>query len=252
MSYPSVFSLPAVAFLAGSLLVLSGADASMTNDPDRGADPVQPRVKERVAAASTVAFVENRGQVDPRVSHYLPGPDSSVFFTATGLTFALEEWAVKLDFLGTNPRVRAAGEEKAGTVNYLTGPREDWLTGIPSYKTLTYTHLWPGIDLVYRVGSGSLKYDLVVEAKADPTAISMAYRGAESLTVGPDGTLRAVTPGGTLVDGTPFAYQEGVHGRTPVRASYRLRGPHGVGFDLGSYDSTRPLVIDPEVLVYGT
>jgi Beta-propeller repeat len=252
MSGGSIVRPSAIAFLAGSLLLLSVAVIGPANDPEPDDAPLQSGVETRVPAASTLAFVENRGQVDPRVSYYLPGPDTSVFFTATGLSFALEGWAVKLDFIGADPKVRAAGEEQAGTVNYLTGSREDWLTGIPSYRTLTYTDLWPGIDLVYRTGSGSLKYDLVVEPGADPGAISMAYRGTESLTVGPDGSLRVVTPGGALVDGTPFAYQDGVHGRTPVQASYRLRGLDGVGFEVGPYDSTRRLVIDPEVLVYGT
>jgi hypothetical protein len=62
MSYRSVFRLPAMAFLAGSLVVLSVADTGGTKDAHPEADSFQPSVKERMPAASTLAFVENRGQ----------------------------------------------------------------------------------------------------------------------------------------------------------------------------------------------
>jgi hypothetical protein len=47
-------------------------------------------------------------------------------------------------------------------------------------------------------------------------------------------------------------YQEGLGGREPVAGGYALRGEHTVGFALGAYDRTRPLVIDPVLLVYST
>src|SRR4051812_22701788 len=65
-------------------------------------------------------FVENRGQADPRVFYYVPGRDTSVYFTRRGLSFSLAKaaeagglpieqcagsarrWTVALDFLGSN------------------------------------------------------------------------------------------------------------------------------------------------------
>src|SRR4030095_15014580 len=49
----------------------------------------------------------------------------------------------------------------------------------------------------------------------------------------------------------PTAYQEvnGVKEEVPV--SYIAKNEHSVGFQLGDYDRSRPLIIDP-VLVYST
>jgi Beta-propeller repeat len=175
-----------------------------------------------------------------------------VFFATSGLTFALDGWALKVDFVSADSAALPVGTGGAGTVNYLTGPAETWLRGIPAHPTLTYHDLWPGIDVSYSGQTGNLKYEFVVAPKADPTRIAMAYRGATAMTLQGSGALEVISPGGTLVDGAPFAYQESPHGRMPVESSYRLVGDRTVGFRLGPYDRTRPLVIDPEVLVYGT
>ena len=67
-----------------------------------------------------------------------------------------------------------------------------------------------------------------------------------------DGALAVDTPVGGFADAAPTAYQV-VDGReVPVDVRYDLDPDAGTyGFALGGYDpSRRPLVIDPEVLVY--
>jgi len=49
-------------------------------------------------------FIENRGQVDARVSYYVQGSDKAIFFTETGLTFVLN---------GAEPEAGRGGETKA-------------------------------------------------------------------------------------------------------------------------------------------
>ena len=96
-------------------------------------------------------FVENQGQTDHRVSHYVKGHDKTIYFTGRGLTFALtalaekkadasapsksaslrrvslgedvdrspraiERWAVQLDFLGANPDVIPVGRDRASAI----------------------------------------------------------------------------------------------------------------------------------------
>ena len=34
-------------------------------------------------------FIENQGQLDPRVAYYIQGGDKSIYFTGRGVTFAL-------------------------------------------------------------------------------------------------------------------------------------------------------------------
>ena len=65
-------------------------------------------------------FVENRGQLDKRVGYYIQGRDKTVYFSDTGVTFALhsgspaasadgsgsaQRYIVKLDFVGARAGV---------------------------------------------------------------------------------------------------------------------------------------------------
>ena len=235
-----------------------------------------------------LSFVENRGQVDPRVAYYVPGHDTAFYFTREGVTIALtgstlsrasgpdglrdvarqtglpslpdregspQRWAVKLDFVGANPEVRPVGQDPTpAVVSYFKGPREAWKTGLPTYASVVYPNLWPGIDLVYTGTATRLKYTFLVHPGADPDRIELACRGATAVTLTDGGELDVSTPLGGFRDAKPYAYQEMEGRRVGVGATYALSpdaaGAHGYGFRLGSYDRARLLVLDPAILVY--
>ena len=241
--------------------------------------------QERVRAAFgklPLYFVENRGQLDGEVAYYVQGQDTSLYFTQSGVTFALtkdagaekepevrlrpaslhnaefsnaavsQRWAVKLDFLGANPDVRPVAEDPtSAVVSYFKGPKQDWKAGLATYSKLVYKDLWPGIDLVYSGTVNRLKYDFIIQPGAMPEQIRLAYRGATSVSVNGAGELEISTPAGGLRDATPYAYQEIDGRRVEVSTSYDLGGDaHEYGFRLGQFDHSKPLVLDPAVLVY--
>ncbi len=218
-------------------------------------------------------FVENRGQLDARVAYYVQGHDKSIYFTSQGVTYALtgggeakgeprvrpvgfrqaapasQHWAVKLDFVGAN-QVTPAGEERAAAVvSYFKGPREDWKAGLPTYSSVVYRELWPGIDLRYSGTVNRLKYEFVIQPGASTEAIRLAYRGAQVRLNG-EGELEVTTPVGGFRDEKPYAYQEAAGGREEIAATYALGAGQEYGFQVGTYDRSRPLVLDPAVLVY--
>jgi hypothetical protein len=211
-------------------------------------------------------FIENRGQMDARVGYYVQGKDQAVYFGAEGLTFALTKasenarWAVKLDFLGANPGVRPVGRDETGAViSLFKGARADWKTGLQTYSRVVYEGLWPGIDLVYSGTADRLKAEFAVKPGADPSLIRMAYRGAESVSLAGDGRLAIKTPVSSFEDEAPLAWQDVDGVRSEVEARYDLAEPEtaadgakrfGYGFELGDYDPTLPLTLDPAVLVY--
>jgi hypothetical protein len=168
-------------------------------------------------------------------------------------------WTVKLDFVGANPGVRPVGENPTSTVfSYFHGQPSQWQAGVPAFTQLRYHNLWPGIDLVYSGQSNQLKYECVVQPGADPAQIRLAYRGASGVRITPDGQLEVSTPLIRFSDAAPMAYQEQAGQRVPVAMSYALQastsgGPaasYGYGFHLGAYDRSRPVILDPTVLVY--
>ncbi len=218
-------------------------------------------------------FIENRGQVDPRVAFYLQGSRGGVFFTSDGVTFAFagsgdpvepedplaaarQRWAMKLDFVDGNRDARPTGQEPTeAVVSYFTGSRSDWKTGLPTYGGVVYRDLWPGIDLVYSGTTSRLKYTFVVQPGADPSWIQLAYRGATDVRLTEHGRLAVSTPLGGFEDDVPYAFQEVGGEQLEVEASFALEATPGpdayhYGFRLGDYDETRPLILDPVLIAY--
>ncbi|MGH8564743.1 MAG: SBBP repeat-containing protein [Gammaproteobacteria bacterium] len=261
-----------------ALLLVSGAPAAPGAEPDTA-------TKARVEAAFgqlPLLFIENRGQLDPAVAYYVQGRSTSLYFAPGGLTFVLsgtpdpkaprlteglvktklnpertpERWALKLDFLGTNPNVKPVAEApQEAVISYFKGPPSKQQAGLKTYATLRYPDLWPGIDLVYSGTVNRMKYHFVVKPGADPRTIRLAYRGTTGVQVSDAGRLEVVTPLGNLQDDRPVSYQEVNGKRVEVTTDYALEpkaeaGSHAYGFKLGDYDHRRPLVLDPAVFVY--
>jgi hypothetical protein len=233
----------------------------------------------------SVYFIENQGQLDERVLYYIQGRDKMLYFTSEGVIFALTapsselsavrrpkergarddlqanspgRWAIKLDFLGANSDVRPEAEgRRDAVVSYFTGRHDRWHTDLPSYTRLVYRDLWPGIDLVYYGTVDKLKYEFIVQPGADPAQIRLAYRGAD-VTLNAKGQLVVATPVGGFSDDAPVAYQDIGGKHVSVSMAYQIFDvftlsalPSTIyGFSVGAYDATRPLVLDPAVLVY--
>jgi hypothetical protein len=177
-------------------------------------------------------------------------------------------WVVKLDFLDANPCVKPAGTDETGAViSYFSGQPENWKTGLSTCSRMVYRNLWPGIDLVYSGTMDELKSEFIVHPGADPSRIRLAYRGASSVLVDDAGRLVVSTPAGTFEDEIPVAYQELSGRRVPVSLAYEIvagddgrtahdgRGQNEreavvYGFSIGAYDQTRPLILDPVIVIY--
>ena len=196
-----------------------------------------------------LTFVENLGQVGGSVDYYLQGVETSVGFARGGVTWVLGEESVETRFLGARPVDPLGARQAPGVVSYFTGDREDWRTGISTFERVAYRDLWPGIDLVYFGDSDEVKYEFRVSPGADPSDIRMAYRGADSVEVDAKGRMVVSAGAGGFTDQAPVSWQPGRTGRSPVATAFQVSGS-SYGFDVGSYDRERTLVIDPAVLVY--
>jgi len=112
-------------------------------------------------------------------------------------------------------------------------------------EEIRYRGAWPGIDALIRITPTGWACNLVVEPGADPNAIEMEYVGATTLSIDAAGRLHSYGPSGEWIDGTPESWQDGPTGREPVDSSFKLLGGGKFGFNVGAYDPTRPLVVDP-------
>lgn len=237
-------------------LVLGGCSGVGSSGQER-TDAKETHDLASALSAFPLHFVENRGQIDAAVDYYLAGRDTTAYFGSGGITLALVDtrgtqtrWGLKLDLLGADPRSRPQGRLKTSAVtSYFRGGMKEWQAGLPTYSQVTYEKPWPGIDLVYSGAESRLKYEFRLAPGADPSAIRLSYRGITGLRVDERGRLHISTPVRTIVDDAPRAYQHIAGRRVEVASAFTVRG-NTYGFRLGSYDRTRPLIIDPAVLVY--
>ncbi|MBZ5514778.1 MAG: SBBP repeat-containing protein [Acidobacteriia bacterium] len=169
---------------------------------------------------------------------------------------------VRLKLIGANPHAKVVGlDELPGKSNYFTGnDPSEWQTNVPSYARVRCESVYPGIDLVYYGNQRQLEYDLVVAPRADPRAILLEIESAQSgiekqrsvIRVDLAGDLVIWTDAGDVRLHKPVAYQPlGNSEKQLVAARFAPSGPNRVRFELGNYDPSRTLVIDP-VLGYST
>ena len=237
--------------VAGALLLSIALAATLAGAPEVSLPGAEPAGG---GARSELSFIPNRGQLDSaRARYYAQGAGYGVYFTQDHIAIARERGdrghALHLRFVGANENTRLiAARPREGKVNYLKVGGSQ--ANLPTYGALTYENLWPGIDMAIRGSGGRLKYEFHVAPGADPSDIRLRYDGASSLRLRESGVLAAGTPLGPVTDARPRSHQT-TTGRVAVESAFMLHGERSYGFALGSYDHSRPLVIDPAI-VYAT
>jgi photosystem II stability/assembly factor-like uncharacterized protein len=147
-------------------------------------------------------------------------------------------------------RIAPEGTEPLpGRIHYLIGnDPARWRTNLPIYQRVGYRNLYDGVDLVFYGGPGTLEYDFIVAPGADPNLPQLSVVEGSRVALAEDGALEIVTSAGqTIRERRPVIYQIAENQRRPVVGGFRVIGDGTVGFDVGAYDATKPLVIDPVI-----
>ncbi len=119
-----------------------------------------------------------------------------------------------------------------------------WNRDMPVFAAVDLGEIAPGITLTLKAFGQNVEKLFVVAPGAKPADIRCNLEGAQRLLITGEGRLAAETGAGTVEFTRPVAYQENGGGRTPVEVAYVVRGLE-YGFAVGSYDASKPLVIDP-------
>jgi hypothetical protein len=259
---PPTSGAPAPAAAGTAPSAAAGSATASAPAPTGPTTPASPATAADVSAAFgqlPLAFEPNHGQFAPGTIYQTNTTDFTVDLNATSATFGLASAqgnaaVVSMNLVGGNAAAASlAGTRLPGSVNYLFGKDPSgWIRDVPRYTQVAFQNVYPGIDLVYHQGGTQqqLEYDFVVAPGADPGAIQLAFGGAPAATLDPAGNLVLATSSGDLVQQAPVVYQPAANGgRVAVDGSFALLGNNQVGFKLGAYDPTQPLVIDP---IYST
>jgi len=185
---------------------------------------------------------------------------------------------VRLRLVGANPDPKVIGLDKLkGKSNYFIGndPKK-WRTNVPNYARAMVRQVYPGVDQVFYGKGGQLEYDFVVHPGADPKQIRLAAEtGNWKLENGSwkienrqskienasNGDLVLQTEAGEVRFGKPVVYQATTdrlhselitHNSRPLEGNYVLSANNELRFEVGTYDPTRPLIIDPTLKFIAT
>jgi hypothetical protein len=266
-SKPSLRTLLA---LCATVLSLSGIDATAQTSAIQPPPPPRAKVAPNYGKLP-LSFEPNRGQADPSVQFLARGSHYSVLLQPSSATLLLTHdeasskpthgqpaatsAAVRMTLDGANAHAAMSPErELPGYVNYITGDRARTHTGIPTYAAARAAGVYPGIDLVYYGTERQLEYDFVVSPQSDPGQIQLSIAGAHPV-VEPNGELRLQIADkqrdSDIVFRKPILYQNVDGKQQAVDGSFTIAANGEVSFQVGSYDHSRELVIDP-VISYGS
>ena len=224
------------------------------------------------------AFIRNQGQVDRQVQYYINGAGSNIYFTKGGVTLdfvyrergpalldddepemsrGFKRYAFSMNPVNPGRDVRLEGVQRlAAKVSYLKSDKESkWLTDVPGYERMVYRDVYKGIDLLFYGREQMLNYDFIVRPFADPSKIMVSFQGVDGIRVDREGNLVISTPVGDFVQRKPFLYQVIDGKRVQVDGRFKIHrtklGERFSGFNVGDYDPSHELVIDP-ALVFST
>lgn len=203
-----------------------------------------------------MSFEANQGQTDERAKFLSRGAGYTLFLTENSAVLSLRghnktDAVLTMTLGGARANSGIAGiDPLTGKSNYFAGrdPKQ-WRTNVPTYRSVKYTGVYRGIDLIYHGDQRVLEYDFIVAPGADPGMIDIRFQGARKLSIDDDGALVIAVEGRDIIEKAPAVYQDIGGRRRSVAGRYVLRSRDRVGFAVAPYDHARPLVIDP-TLVY--
>jgi uncharacterized repeat protein (TIGR01451 family) len=209
-------------------------------------------------------FEANQGQTDARVKFLSRGHGYGLFLTADEAVLTLHRPShvetrraaspsassnnvIRMRLDGANSAARVSGADLLpGKSNYFIGnDPSKWHRGIPQYARVNYGSVYPGVDLTYYGNQGQLEYDFRVAPGADPSKIALTFEGATTRI--DHGDLVLSTGNGDVRFLAPILYQLDGQAKKPVAGSFRQLADNRIGFQIGNYDRTRELVIDPSL-----
>jgi len=205
-----------------------------------------------------------------------------VFFTKKGLTYRLDKIVknpnrdksqpvsispkrtniselIQVTWVGANPNVEIVASQVKP--NYYSYGVKDFATrevsnlnNLKGYEKIVYKNLYPNIDVEYVFHpQGGLKYSIILHPGANAADIKMKYTsnhtsvGGEHIStqLQANGQLKIATSLGEIVEHKPFTFYNDTEDE--ISSNYVFNNDL-LTFNLGSYDNTQKVIIDPWVV----
>ena len=229
--------------------------------------------RDTLGVGESIDFVENKTQWDTKIHFKAQLVNATMFYELDGFTILLSDpknptgknpeidryrnktyrtHAYKLYFKNASTKKIIGAERKEYYENYYIGnDPSKWSSNVGVYENIFYKNLYAGIDMNVYGKKHRMKYDFVVDTMGNPDDIVFGYEGADDVQI-KNGNIIIKTSIVDVVELKPYAYQVIEGKEQEVKCAYKLdRNEKTISFELGEYDKTRTLVIDP-VLIFST
>jgi len=208
-------------------------------------------------------LIENKGQWDSDIKFASSLKGMKMLVTSDGIIFdyfkqslitdnkaKLNGHVVKMKFNNSNYFFNNEGlEQTGGSLNYFIGKDSNkWTSDVRMFKKIKLNNVYNGIDLVVGFENSQPRYDFIVYPGVKPEQVSFSLEGANSYGIDLNGSLSFQTSIGELSHGRIYAYQENFGVITQIPCIFELKN-NQIGFKFGDYDKSKPLIIDPLVML---
>ena len=207
---------------------------------------------------SGISFLKNEGQWHSSILYSSSTNDEQVRLLNNGISFArvikdnqvpldrkLQVW--NLEFRNTYSVGKLkSGSTRQSKVSYFIGSNPaDWVIHPDVCDEVFYEEVYKGIDVRLYGKDGMLEYDYIISPGSDPGNIVNGFNGIDGLRILEDGSLEIKS--GRVVQKllAPEAFQIIENRKVIVPCRYKLLEQFGFAFELGNYDKSAELIIDP-------
>jgi len=152
-------------------------------------------------------------------------------------------WNIVERFSGGTPKPRGADVSPVRVSEFHGKDSTLWHPSAPTWNQVALGEVWPGVEVSLVARSEGIEKRFVLQPGTDVRKILMSVDGGK-LDLKENGQILVATGRGEVSFTAPIAWQEVAGKQLPIQVSYRLEGAN-YGFNLGNYDHSRPVVIDP-------
>ncbi len=184
------------------------------------------------------------------VANYSPNEHNG----GTNHNTIIHSHAYEVSFVNASPLSTTQPEKPLSSYNnyFIGNDQSKWAKNCKIYTAVTYTNIYPNIDVRYYTNAGTLKYDIIVHPGGDVTQIAMRYDGVEGLKC-KHNKLYIKTSLGETQESLPVSYTRNnqTFQQQKINCTYKVER-NIVRFSIeDDYDKNATLVIDP-TLVFST
>ncbi|MES2798746.1 MAG: PKD domain-containing protein [Bacteroidota bacterium] len=213
-----------------------------------------------------VWMVPNHGQWDNRILYNVDLTHGDFFIEKDGFTANLNNFdrhghseeaahateitahAIKMNYFNASWNGQKKESDSSDFYyNYLIGnDASKWKSNIYSYAQVELVNYFDGINLLLEGKNEQLRYTFKIFPNHDPSIIQKKIIGANKLSIDENGDLLISHSFGVIRESKPIAWTEKEGKKTSVDCAFSLENDK-LSFELGNYDKTALLVIDPSL-----